>query len=200
MTHGDIFLMDEISLADDSVLERLNSVLEPERSLVVAEKGGWGGDNTQVIAASGFELIATMKPGGDYGKKELSPALRNRFTEVCVPQITLREDRKQILDSMWGSNSEFYPMSDAILDFADRLADEVGDPSILGLRDIQVRPNIASPGSRPSYVMHRRGQISQMQSPAGIKAYRWQLYSYAPPLLVCAYLLSDAFSITLHTW
>lgn len=34
MKRGDLFLVDEISLADDSVLERLNSVLEPERKLV----------------------------------------------------------------------------------------------------------------------------------------------------------------------
>lgn len=34
MKNGDMFLVDEISLADDSVLERLNSVLEPERKLV----------------------------------------------------------------------------------------------------------------------------------------------------------------------
>lgn len=34
MNCGDFFLMDEISLADDSVLERLNSILEPERVLV----------------------------------------------------------------------------------------------------------------------------------------------------------------------
>lgn len=25
-----------------------------------------------------------MNPSGDYGKKELSPALRNRFTEIWV--------------------------------------------------------------------------------------------------------------------
>jgi len=31
---GDLFFVDEISLADDSVLERLNSVLDPERKLV----------------------------------------------------------------------------------------------------------------------------------------------------------------------
>ena len=36
----------------------------------------------QVVAAPGFRLLATMNPGGDFGKKELSPALRNRFTEV----------------------------------------------------------------------------------------------------------------------
>lgn len=34
MKNGDLFLVDEISLADDSVLERLNSVLEPDRKLV----------------------------------------------------------------------------------------------------------------------------------------------------------------------
>lgn len=34
MNDGDLFLVHEISLADDSVLERLNSVLEPERKLV----------------------------------------------------------------------------------------------------------------------------------------------------------------------
>lgn len=34
MKDGHMFLVDEISLADDSVLERLNSVLEPERTIV----------------------------------------------------------------------------------------------------------------------------------------------------------------------
>ena len=34
MKDGHLFLVDEISLADDSVLERLNSILEPERKLV----------------------------------------------------------------------------------------------------------------------------------------------------------------------
>ena len=38
MNNGGVFLIDEISLADDSVLERLNSVLETERTLTVPEK------------------------------------------------------------------------------------------------------------------------------------------------------------------
>jgi midasin len=29
-----------------------------------------------------------MNPGGDFGKRELSPALRNRFTEIWVEAIT----------------------------------------------------------------------------------------------------------------
>lgn len=38
MEKGDFLLVDEISLAEDAVLERLNSVLEPTRTLVIAEK------------------------------------------------------------------------------------------------------------------------------------------------------------------
>lgn len=38
MTCGDHILVDEISLAEDSVLERLNSVLEQERRLNVPDR------------------------------------------------------------------------------------------------------------------------------------------------------------------
>ena len=84
MKTGEHFLLDEISLADDSVLERLNSVLEPGRTLFLAEKGT---DDAPLTASRGFQFCATMNPGGDYGKKELSPALRNRFTEIWVPSL-----------------------------------------------------------------------------------------------------------------
>lgn len=95
MQEGSILLIDEISLADESVLERLNSVLEPSRKLLVPEKGGeW---SEELTASPGFQLIATMNPGGDYGKKELSPALRNRFTEIWV-QIDSR-DMREVIDN-----------------------------------------------------------------------------------------------------
>jgi midasin len=55
-------------------------VLEPGRTLTLAERGGAGAE--VIVAAAGFRLVATMNPGGDYGKKELSPALSNRFTQV----------------------------------------------------------------------------------------------------------------------
>lgn len=96
MKGGEFFLLDEISLADDSVLERLNSVLEPAREILLAEKGP---EEPQVSASEGFQFLATMNPGGDYGKKELSPALRNRFTEVWVPPMTDYEDVLQIVHS-----------------------------------------------------------------------------------------------------
>ncbi|KAK5990072.1 Midasin [Cladobotryum mycophilum] len=89
MRSGHFFLLDEISLADDSVLERLNSVLEPQRTLLLAEKGV---DNSFVKGSDGFQFFATMNPGGDFGKKELSPALRNRFTEIWVPPLSGSDD------------------------------------------------------------------------------------------------------------
>lgn len=49
------------------------SVLETEKSLVLAEKGSGENDDVELIkAAAGFRLVATMNPGGDFGKKEVS--------------------------------------------------------------------------------------------------------------------------------
>jgi midasin len=96
MKTGQFFLLDEISLADDSVLERLNSVLESSRTMLLAEKGPV---DSLVTATEGFQFLATMNPGGDYGKRELSPALRNRFTEIWVPALSDAEDILQIVRS-----------------------------------------------------------------------------------------------------
>ncbi|CAG8078285.1 unnamed protein product [Penicillium salamii] len=94
MKTGQFFLLDEISLADDSVLERLNSVLEPARSILLAEKGPI---DSMVVADGGFQFLSTMNPGGDYGKRELSAALRNRMTEIWAPQLSEDEDILPIL-------------------------------------------------------------------------------------------------------
>jgi midasin len=101
MRAGDFILLDEMSLAEDAVLERLNSVLEPSRTLLLAEKGGT--DNVVVTGADEFRLFATMNPGGDFGKRELSPALRNRFTEIWVPPITDQSDIDLVLESALAS-------------------------------------------------------------------------------------------------
>nr|CCA19393.1 hypothetical protein CaO19.12161 [Albugo laibachii Nc14] len=82
MKEGGILLLDEVNLAQDAVLERLNSVLEPTRTLLLSEKG----DSVEEVKAHPkWRILATMNPGGDFGKRELSPALRNRFTEIWVP-------------------------------------------------------------------------------------------------------------------
>lgn len=73
MKGGGFLLVDEISLAEDAVIERLNSLLESCRTVVVSENCGKEGDIYQVVAAPGFTFLATMNPSGDYGKKEVQP-------------------------------------------------------------------------------------------------------------------------------
>ena len=107
MRYGEISLLDEISLADDSALERLNSVLESSCILVLAEKGGDNLDESSVEADPAFKFVATMKPGGDYGGKELLPALRNRFTEIWVPSIMDGDELFEIIEHSW-TNEELH--------------------------------------------------------------------------------------------
>uniref|UniRef100_A0A674E136 Midasin n=1 Tax=Salmo trutta TaxID=8032 RepID=A0A674E136_SALTR len=145
MREGGVFLMDEISLADDSVLERLNSVLETEQSLVLAEKGSGDDDDVEVITAGqNFRLVATMNPGGDFGKKELSPALRNRFTEIWCPQSNSRSDLVQIIQhnlrtglSLDDSDHQGGHIAELMLDFIDWLTDQdFGRRCVVSVRDI----------------------------------------------------------------
>lgn len=131
---GDLFLLDEISLADDSVLERLNSVLEPSRLLVLAEKSGKHVE--ELTAAEGFQFLATMNPGGDYGKKELSPALRNRFTEIWVPFVDDPEDLTLIINEQLQlpALQSFAPR---ILDFVSWFTKALNQSrTVVSLRDI----------------------------------------------------------------
>lgn len=67
MRKGELILLDELSLAEDAVLERLNSVLEPGRSITLAEKGGAGAVGSQgaaetVVAAPGFRCVGLVFP------------------------------------------------------------------------------------------------------------------------------------------
>jgi midasin (ATPase involved in ribosome maturation) len=125
MKDGNMILLDEMSLAEDAVLERLNSVLEPSRTLVLAEKGGEGpscvhheaDDTTQIFSSEvraheDFRIFATMNPGGDFGKRELSPALRSRFTEIWVPSVSQRSDIDMVLERTFSSAIEKHGLGD----------------------------------------------------------------------------------------
>ncbi|XP_028395044.1 midasin-like isoform X2 [Dendronephthya gigantea] len=126
MREGGMFLADEISLADDSVLERLNSVLEPERTLILAEKGSSSDYEFQqgvdlIVAEKGFQLLATMNPGGDYGKKELSPALRNRFTEIWCPANDNPDDMIAIIEHNISPGITLKPRKDGSSGFGNAM-------------------------------------------------------------------------------
>lgn len=48
-----------------------SSVLETERMLVLAEKGSEDDEIELLTAGKKFRILATMNPGGDFGKKEV---------------------------------------------------------------------------------------------------------------------------------
>ncbi|XP_059144482.1 midasin-like [Physella acuta] len=149
MKEGAMFLIDEISLADDSVLERLNSVLEPERTILLAEKGSGGEMGTvsdvEVLKASDdFHVFATMNPGGDFGKKELSPALRNRFTEIWCPQSHDAADLISVIEKNIKAGLQLFPTTDGSSGFGRAIVDfiqwffttEMGKRATVSIRDI----------------------------------------------------------------
>lgn len=56
------------------VCHKCVSFSEPERKLLLAEKGGGelGTEKSCIVTANkNFHFIGTMNPGGDYGKKEV---------------------------------------------------------------------------------------------------------------------------------
>eukprot|EP00198_Chlamydomonas_reinhardtii_P014222 XP_001703559.1 predicted protein [Chlamydomonas reinhardtii] len=90
-------------------------VLEPGRTLTLAERGGEGAE--VVVAAPGFRLLATMNPGGDFGKKELSPALANRFTTVWVPAMEDAEEMRAILEARLSASFDRAAIAERLLRF-----------------------------------------------------------------------------------
>ncbi|CAE8606408.1 unnamed protein product, partial [Polarella glacialis] len=133
MRLGGAFLVDEISLAEDSVLERLNSVLEPGHSLLMAEKPLSGTDLEEVRALPSFRLFATMNPGGDFGKRELSPALRNRFTEIWVEPIDFAtSEAEDLVASQLSWPVLARPMLDSVIWFNKRVLHPLSIREVLG--------------------------------------------------------------------
>ncbi|KAG8189752.1 hypothetical protein JTE90_012927 [Oedothorax gibbosus] len=136
MLKGGLFLADEISLADHSVLERLNSVLEPEKKLFLTEKSFDNYTDSEIAAVDGFYFFATMNPGGDYGKKELSPALRNRFTEIWCPSDISEEAVVEIVKHNFNINEHGEMLGRDIAKFTNNYSDWSLTRTAITMRDI----------------------------------------------------------------
>lgn len=92
-----------------------------------------------IVADEKFVFIGTMNPGGDYGKKELSPALRNRFTEVWCEGCVVRSDLRDIIvhNLCVKSQSMKESIANAILKFTEWLqTTEVGKKLTVSVRDM----------------------------------------------------------------
>jgi midasin len=84
---GHWVVLDELNLAPSEVLEALNRLLDDNRELYIPDTG------VTVKPHPEFMVFATQNPaGGLYGgRKMLSRAFRNRFTEVFISELPMDE-------------------------------------------------------------------------------------------------------------
>ena len=138
MEQGGVMLIDEISLADDSVVERLNSVLEEECKLVLPEKPNLTDPNVilEIVAHDKFRVCATMNPSGDFGKKELSPALRNRFLEIWCPSTTAKDDLRDLITAKLGKSDDDDDVIGIMVEFILWIRETVMVDGIVSVRDV----------------------------------------------------------------
>lgn len=91
-------LLDELNLAEPQIVERLNSVLEREPSLVLTEgEGTRFGPQGEVPVHPDFRIFATMNPATYVGRTPLSPAFRNRWTFTCSVSLPSEAEYLQML-------------------------------------------------------------------------------------------------------
>lgn len=86
MRRGDWVLLDELNLAEQSILEGLNALLDHRGELYIPELG------ISVKAATGFRLFGAQNPvnqGG--GRKGLPKSFLNRFTRLQIDGFTKRD-------------------------------------------------------------------------------------------------------------
>jgi midasin len=80
LTKGSWIILENANLCNPSVLDRLNSLLEPNGFLVLHECTDASGAPRIIVPHQNFRMFITMDPR--YG--ELSRAMRNRAVEVAV--------------------------------------------------------------------------------------------------------------------
>lgn len=115
---GTWLLLDEINLAPAEVLERIAGLLEAAEgaegggSITLAERG----DLVPVPRSPHFRLLAAMNPATDAGKRDLPAAVRNRLTEIYVPEPSTREDLRTLVRSYLDGLGSTPPL-DPVVDF-----------------------------------------------------------------------------------
>lgn len=96
MRQGKWLLLDGANLCNPSVLDRLNSLCEPNGQLTLNERGLVQGVVEVIKPHPNFRLFMTVDP--QHG--ELSRAMRNRGIEIFVPLGLLPDDYLVVLDHL----------------------------------------------------------------------------------------------------
>jgi len=186
MKEGRICLLDELNLADQSVIARLNSVSEENPSLVLTENGGEkigpGGDYE---VDPNFWLTATQNPSEYEGRRPLSSAERDRFgVQIIVPIPNFKQYAQMMSLMVYGNQpnfevdgveyegGEYAPKFDNLADipnmagFLDKLSlfQEAIEKSA---REGEIGKNKQEP-----YIFTRRGLINFMRYLSTMEFYR----------------------------
>ena len=99
MKNGDWIIIDEMNLANQSILEGLNSILDEKQCLFIPEL------NLEIKAHPQFQIFATQNPvyqGG--GRKFLPKNFLNRFIKIYLDELNI-EDYKEILEKIFIGNN-----------------------------------------------------------------------------------------------
>ena len=117
---GDWLVLDNANLCSSSVLDRLNSLLEPNGTLVINEHSLPNGKTRIVKPDPNFRIFLTLDPV--HG--ELSSAMRNRALELFVP---VPDESTAVFDLPMESAT--YNLAKVIetVDFATRGKDDIDD-------------------------------------------------------------------------
>jgi midasin len=93
LREGHWLLLDEMNLASAETLERVAAVLEEGGSIALTERG----EADALARHPDFRIFGAMNPPTDFGKKELPPGIRTRFTELYVEPLSSEEDLQLVV-------------------------------------------------------------------------------------------------------
>ena len=83
---GKFLLLEDFNLPNQAVTERLNSLLEPERSFTLNEDITMSKEeNMNLTVDANFQFIATVHQENAFTKVNISPASMSRFTVIRIP-------------------------------------------------------------------------------------------------------------------
>ncbi|KAK9820719.1 hypothetical protein WJX74_002690 [Apatococcus lobatus] len=98
-TLGYQLLLEDLDAPSQAVTERLNSILETERSFRVTENLLMA-DQPEIGIHTDFQVFATVHQHHPQQPLKLSPAIRSRFTEVTISGYTANEIREVVTQEL----------------------------------------------------------------------------------------------------
>ena len=99
MERGWWILLDEINLAEPEVIERINSLLDDDRTLTLSEH-----NNRTIKVHPNFRLFAAMNPDHMEGRKMMSQAMLNKFHLVWVGDDKTQAEKEEIVTHYFNQN------------------------------------------------------------------------------------------------